>query len=269
MSETFGPFAVRPGVLQRAPFLIDMLVRQRAGTTAFRLWAGKELDEAYGAFADSGLTPNGLVEVMTVPVTRVGAIGQTTSVIRRGATVAETRRGHTSFQVDPEDLLVSNDVNLFFRLQEQRGGVWTTVPGDAAKNANRAAVGPILIVPPASFYGSSGSILVLMGHAPKGTECEETSVPEVDLTLQKPPPMHIILPRMAATLRVKNTSEEEVLLVSTGLNSQMRALLPNEEFIPSVFSNSSFNLQEIVLASDAEAAIPCQFSLECQFDLER
>jgi len=43
--ESYGPFAVRAGILQRSTNFVDLVVRQRSETTGLRLFSARTLSE--------------------------------------------------------------------------------------------------------------------------------------------------------------------------------------------------------------------------------
>ena len=264
-TQFYGPFDVRPGVLQRSTNLIDLIVRHRPGTTDLRLYASSTLADAYGTLVDSGIAGSGGTAILEAPVTKVGAIAQSPSVAARGWTLPETRRGHTSYQLNMEDYGSPDDRFAFFRLQEKRGGAWLAVAG--AANTNKPIMGPILVVPNPSAYGSAASVLSLQTDAPAGTGCTAGDFPVVDATVQTPLPMHIVLPRPAATLTITNQSGTDDLLVSFGLGMPMFAIAPGTQSIPTGGGYSLTGVREIVLASSTVTALP--FSIEAVISNEK
>ena len=201
MSESFGPFDVRAGVLQRSPKLIDLLVRQRPGTTGLQLMLSDSLVDAYGTLYNSGLSGSGVSIASGGPIP-VNTMYTSPSVVWK---TEEYRRNQTSFVVNPEDFPnVIDDNYLYFRIQEQRAGGLLAVPGGATHNANYPIMGPTLIVPPPSFWGTSAGIMSVQSYAPVNTTCTGGSPPFFDPTVQIPLPMHFVLPRPAATATVTN-----------------------------------------------------------------
>ncbi len=266
MSDTFGPLAVRPGILERSTHMIDFLVRNRPGTTGYRLWVSPSLEDAYGTLATSGLAGTGGTAVLE---TYAGGAGQTQSVTKRGWRVEESRRGQTSFRVDPEDVGISDEVFFFVRVQEQRAGIWMAVPALAPLNASYPIRGPILVVPTAAFHASSAGVITLQVLAPLGTGCVGGMNPFWDSTVQVPLPLHIVLPKPANTVIVKNGSAGEAALVSYGMGMPMRTLDAGESSIPTGGGYSQPGVREIVIASDgtAIAAVPIIIELSIGMEL--
>jgi hypothetical protein len=264
MSDFLGPFNVRPGILERSTRLIDLVTRHRNGTTALRLYGAPTLEDAYGTMAGSGLAGSGGTVFLEV---RAGGLGQTPTVSKSWS-VLENRKGHTSFQVNLEDIPGSPpDAALWYvRLQEQRGGVWLTSPGPV--NPGFPIRGPILVVPYASFYGASASVLSLQSLAPLGTGCLAGQLPVVDMTVQTSLPLHFVLPRPAASLILRNLSAGDDLLVSFGLGMPMLTVSAGEVTVPTGGGYAQPGVREIVLATDPTAGAVIPFSVEITFGME-
>ena len=222
----YGPFSIRPGILQRSTHLIDLIVRNDPSASAYRLWVSRTLNDAYGTMTGSGLTGSGGLNIMDAKSKKLVA---SPTIIRKGwAGIAEVRRDQTSFMFDVNDYIVpippnlpevpSDEEYLFARIQEQRGpSGWLAVPPLAPNNADMPYMGPILVVPPPTFYGRAAGVISLAGLAPAGSDCEAGFAPVFDTTMQKPLPMHITMPFPMASVTVRNTSADKTLLVSFGM----------------------------------------------------
>jgi len=234
---------------------MDLLIRNRPGTGRYRLWGATSLDNAYGTLEDSGIAGDGGTALLEAAP---GTIAQSTRVTARNWTVSESRKGQTSFQIDPEDWAgtLPEDDNLWYvRVQEQRAGNWMAVPADAAANENYPIRGPILVVPPPRFYGQPSSMLNLYGTAPTGTGCTLGAVPVIDETVQTPLPIQILLPGPLSSMFIENHSDTHPLLVSYGQGMPMGSIGTEER------SNYyAEGIREIFLASGGVDAIT--FSIE-------
>jgi len=265
MSDTFGPFNVRPGVLQRSTNFQDLVLRQREGTTAYRLWVSPTIEDAYGTLANSGLAGTGGTNMLEVAK---GSLGMTDGPRVRGWRVEESRRGQTSFLVDPRDVPLSDDVVIYHRVQEQRMGNWLAVPGAAILNPNTPISGPILVVPPAPFFAAAASVLSLQSIAPLMTGCTAGALPVVDETVQTPLPMHLVFPRPASTIIVRNLSVGDTLLVSFGLGMPMIEVAPGEATIPTGGGYALPGVREIVVASWVQGQDAVPFSVEATIGMQ-
>ena len=216
--SNYGPFDVHAGIVQRAPHFIDLIIRDRPGTGAYRMWTASSLDDAYGPLAGSGVPGTGPGPGPDLPV---GQITRTASVIKRGAgMVEESRKGQTSFQVDLDDFGPSDDDAQYLRIQERRiTSGWLTSTGPL--NPGVPILGPTLFVPPPNFFGMSAPAFTMYGTAPDGTVNHPGFPAVFDETLQIPPPMHIVFPRPAYEIRVQNLDTSLSLLVSTGVGMPM------------------------------------------------
>ena len=262
----FGPFDVRPGMLERSTGLLDIITRHRPGTTALRLWNADSIENAYGTLATSGLAGSGGVNTLT---TDVGTIGQSPRIIRRGCGAAECRRGSTSFQYALEDIGMSDDLLTYVRIQEERGGVWTAVPAGAPLNANYPICGPIMVIPQAYFFASSANVLSLQANAPLLTGCVAGIPPVFDNSVQTPLPLHLLMPRPGATIEIRNLSSTgDTLLVSFGLGQPMMEIADGEASIPTGGGYSQPGVREIVLAAEASASSVVPFLIEVTIGME-
>lgn len=227
MSDKYGPFDVHAGIVQRAPHFIDLIIRDRPGTAAYRLRGAGSLDDAYGTLAGSGVAGTGPVLILEA---QKDQIARSPLVIRRGAgMVEESRKGQTSFQFDMDDApfggggsigAISDDDSLFVRIQERRTtSGWLVSTGPL--NVGVPVEGPILFVPSPTFFGMGAPAFTLYGTAPDGTTCAPGIPPIFDETLQIPPPMHIVFPRPAYEIRVQNLDPVLSMLVSTGVGMPM------------------------------------------------
>lgn len=268
MSDTYGPFNVRPGILDRATNFVDFLVRNRPGTSGYRLWVAKSVEDAYGTVANSGLAGSGGTALLSVPT---GGIGQSPLVVRRGWRVEENRRGQTSFQMDPEDVSIGDDTTYYARLQEERAGVWNAVSAGAVLNANYPIRGPIMVVFPAAFHSASASVASLQVKAPKGTTCAAYAPPFIDPTVQVPLPLHLVLPKPANTVTITNLNAAggEGLLVSYGLGQPMMLVAAGSTSIPTGGGYSQPGVREIILAANVGAASVVPVAIELSIGMEK
>lgn len=270
--NSYGPFSTRVGILQRSPSFMDLVVRNRPDVAAYRLWGAPTINDAYGALVGSGLGGTGGTAMMEA---NAGSIAQSPSAQAHWR-VEEVRRHTTSFQLDVEDFVApaapppfgSDDDFLFVRVQERRTTAgWLQVPAGAVNNANWPIKGPILVVPPATFFGMAGAAITMQGIAPAGTGSTVGNPPVVDVTVQNPLPMHIVTPRPLTSISVRNIDPTEDLLISWGLGMPMTLVTAGNSFdifgIPGV--------TEIVLAALSPGGsigfAGCAFSIEAQVDL--
>ena len=264
-------FANRVGVSQRFPHLIDVIVRNPPLVTDFRLWASRSLNDAYGTVEDSGLSGTGGTAILE---TRVNGLAASPSIVRRGAhTVAEVRRGQTSFMFDPDDYsdplpgplpsdVPSDDEYMCVRVQERRQTTgWAAVAAGATKNADMPFRGPILVVPDPFFFGRAASVMSLAGTAPAGSDCAVGVPPIFDPTGQKPMPMHIVFPRPMGSLTIRNMSASESLLVCFGWGQPMVEVVKGDSILPTGGGYSLPGVTELIIAMNG-AGGGCSFHLD-------
>lgn len=268
--NTISPFSARVGLSRRSPHLIDLIIRNNPMVTDYRLWVSRSLDDAYGtvtgAVSDSGVTGTGGTMIMEAHTNRMALSPKI--VLNGQASVAEVRRGQTSFMFDGDDYIVaagnvpSDNEYLFARIQEKRLTLgWSAVAAAAAENANMPIRGSILVVPDPSFYGHAASVFSLAGTAPAGSACAAGSPPVIDQTVQRPMPMHIIFPRPMGSLTVRNTSVASTLLVSFGLGQPMITVAAGDSILPTGGGFSLPGVGELIVAMNGAGA-GCAFSLD-------
>jgi len=250
----YGPFDVAPRIIQRSTNFIDLIVRNRPGTDMYRLWGAKSVNEAYGNLATSGV---GVIDPTLMMTVIRDTMGKSASVVRRGWQVEESRKDQSSFQFDMDDYLTpaipapfrGDDFPVYVRLQENRAGAWVAVAGPV--NNGKPVMGPILVVPPAVFYGESvAGTLNITGIAPANTGCANGEPPVVDLSVQTPTPMHIIFPKTCTHVLVTPQTEGKAILMSFGLGDPMIEIQNSNPFLP----DSSQGIHEIILAANTDAA---------------
>lgn len=271
-SMSFSSFGVRLGILHRSDHFCDLVVRDRPGTTAYKLYGARTLNDAYGNLFDSNVSGSGPVLMMTA---QAGRINQSQAIIKNGkGCVDENRKGLTTFQYDITDFVNplaspppfgTDEETVYVRLQEYRlTAGWLAVPGTATHNANTPMLGPILLVPSALNYNSGRSFMSTMtGTAPSNTGSVAGSPPNFDETMQAPLPMHIVFSRPVDNLKIINNSDNEdtELLVSFGVGAQMIAIpgnAANNSFMS--FETSQGGVSEIILAS-SDTNAGCPFTL--------
>lgn len=264
--NTISPFSARVGLSRRSPHLLDLIVRNNPMVTDYRLWVSRSLDDAYGTVEDSGLSGSGGTMIMEAHTNRMAISPR---IEQNGqASVAEVRRGQTSFMFDVDDYIVpagnvpSDGEYLFARIQEKRLALgWAAVDAGAPKNSSMPIRGSILVVPDPSFYGHAASVFSLAGTAPAGSDCAAGSPPVIDQTVQKPMPMHIIFTRPMGSLTVRNTDGASTLLVSFGLGQPMVEVAAGSSILPTGGGFSLPGVGEMVVAMKGPGA-GCAFSLD-------
>lgn len=230
----YGPFETRVGVYQRYTNLMDLIVRNTRDAGAYRLRWAPSLDDAYGTLAGGG-AGSGTAGAGTAALLDAEA-GQIACTVPRAIVgpqtrVVENRKGQTSFQIDPQDIPVRDDVLFYARVQERRfsTGAWLTVAG--AVNTGLPIEGPILVVPAPGFFSRGVGVYTLHGTAPSNTGCALGELPFIDETVQTPLPMHIVFPRPVSSLLIRNVDAAGHLLVSYGLGMPMIEVADGEELV--------------------------------------
>ena len=153
--------------------------------------------------------------------------------------------------------------HLFVRVQESRkaSNGWATVQGPINPGWN--IQGPILIVLPPVMLGSSSSTFSVQGTAPSATTSAVGAKPSIDMSVQRPLPMHIVFHRPASAILLRNTDPANDLLFSFGEGLPMSILASGEQLSPGLGSGST-GLREIFMATTGAAG--CDFDLVVEID---
>lgn len=260
--SSFGPFDVKAGVVQRSPGLVDLMVHDRPGTSGYQLWSAGTLNDAYGEMAGAGgNTGVGGAGCTARLLVNAGDVAASPSAIARRVMVEDSRKGQSRFLVDVRDYGSSDDTLQFYRVQERREstGALLTVPAGSPRNAGLEILGPILIAPPAIFYGNPGPALSLQGTAPGRTLSVAGMNAAADPAGQTPWPMMIWLPTVSLVMQVINLDAGEDLLVSSGLGMPFLTVPAGETMYLEGFSRM------LVLAAGGNPS--CAFTIQATFHL--
>ena len=118
-----NPYYTRPGVMERAPHLVHLCLRDTPEVTGYQVWGSRSVDGAYGAAPGSGVS-GAPVAMFTVPK---GGGYRSASLRRSGrGQIHGSTKGQTHMAFDPDDYLgVGIDLPpdehwLFLRVQEAR-----------------------------------------------------------------------------------------------------------------------------------------------------
>lgn len=259
----YGPFTTRVGLYQRFTNFIDLIIRNSPDASAYRLWAAASLNDAYGNLAGggvgSGVGGSGGVALLAVEENQIGRT--TPNAVRSAQTrVAENRQGQTSFQIDPRDIPVMDEQMMFFRVQEYRRTTasWLTVAG--VVNTGLPIQGPILIVPPMSVFGTASGSYMVSGKAPSNTGCALGVSPVIDVTVQTPLPMHLVLGKASSAVLIRNEDSAGNLLVSYGVGMPM-IRIPQGGELSSGYGHGNAAISEIFLARESGDG-GCLFSID-------
>ncbi len=252
-----------PGLLARAPHLIDLQFRDESDVAAWQLWGARSPDAAYGNPTNSGVGGGGPAAMFTLARSR--AFISPTARQNGAGPWGESTRGTARAFFDVDDYVtpavglsvVPPDEHwLFLRAQQNRtsmGGLVVVPVGEV--DAGDPIMGPILAVPPARSFGMAQPSFTLSGTAPSNTSCTVGAVPLWVLNGASPNPMHIVFPRPLSSLRLQNTHATRTLLFSYGAGQIMQTIPPGEQTM--VYTGQT---KELVLARQGLAG-------GCTFDL--
>lgn len=194
-----------PDLVERHPGFVDLAIRRKSDVAAYQLSAANTLDAAFTA-------PTAMV---TVPA---GAMFQSRTVRNRGlGRTQESQRGLTRIHYNPEDFwtigtnLPHDDDISYLRVEEvSNGGVVRPA-------------GPILVIPSHGFWMAAQPAIQLQGTAPD-VAASITGVPPAGA-------MHVVIPRHATSVVIRNNSAPDLLYVSFDRN------MPEQEF-PNNYADS-------------------------------
>jgi len=175
-----------PRLTERHAHLIEMVMFDSANVAGYRLSAANSLDAAFA----------GATAMFVVP--HNGTFRSPSVVARRLGTTQYDNRGLTRVFYDPEDYwapatTLPHDVDgSYVRLEEQKPDGSFRPPG------------PILVVPPPSFFTNTRPNLIVAGTAPN-VAASATLVPP-------PGAMHFVLPRFCDSVTVINTGGHDLYI---------------------------------------------------------
>lgn len=254
--KQYGPHMTTAGIVDRSPHLVDLILSRNKQTLQYRVWVSKTLNDAYGNPDGSGVGGDGPIQILTATA---GETFRSPSVIRAGqGRVGDSRRGTTRILFDLDDYsgniateVPSDDEVTYLRIQEKDkalGDFFSVAAG--LDNEGDPILGPILIVPPVSYYATSRPMWAFDGLAPVGTGCEAGEVPAINVDGSSPNPMFIALPRASSSGKLLNRSEAGNLLISFGVGQSMVVVPPLAE----IYLRGS--TKHILIASGEDFAIP-------------
>jgi hypothetical protein len=257
-----GPFDNAPQLVERKAGLIDMMVRDRAEVDRLQFYGARTLDAAYGKPTGSGMPGVGITQADAMfTVGRSQQYRSPSVVRRRWSWYGEALRGMSRVAWDPADYVGDTTTDLpsdteywFVRVQESRPTQGGFLVVNGAVDTGEPKLGPIYVVPHPEFFGQVIPTVMLAGTAPDGTGAVAGSVPPLDLDMQVPNPMHIILPRATSSITINNHDAANPLLVSTNPAAPMVTVGFDED--PLVVFGS---FKEILVAGDGG---PVPFSVQ-------
>lgn len=276
--SAFDPLDHYPGVLERGRNHVDLYVplHNRKMVTGLRLWGAVHPHHLYGQRTAAGMAgavpvanPALRVAMMQVRPNRVAL-----SASKRRTPIPDVTRHAARFIFDPDDFApLSEDVTMFVAIQQERltlpvvavdgfTGRVNRVKG--AVDTNDPIMGPILVVPSNAQYHMVETTLVITGDAPAAGAAAVlplTGPAAPDLDLQRPNPLHLVLPRPTTSWVIRNTDAVNDLVVCLGYG-QMPFSIPQGAAERTFFGS----LKEIMVLSSA-AGTTCTFSLEANVNL--
>lgn len=247
-----SPFDTAPELVQRSKNLVDMLVKHQKGVDAYRFYGAKTIDDAYGDPTGSlvgGAGPELMFSVLSERQFRSPSV-----INRRWSWYGESLRGMTRVAFDPDDYVgdvsttfPSDEEFWFVRVQESRIALGGFLEVAGAANTGDPKLGSIYVVPVPQFFGQPSPGMTLQGTAPAATTAVAGAVPPIDLDMQVPNPIHLVLPRWTSSLFVNCTAG--TLLVSSGWGVPMIAVASTEDPV-----EVGGGVKELVLAGSGGAA---------------
>ena len=141
-----NPLLTRPGVVERAPGLVHLCLRDALTVAGYQFWGSNTVDDAYGDPTDSGVGGAGPTALFTVG----RGLGFRSPALRRsgrGQIIGSTK-GQTHVVFDPADFntpgagLPPDDQFMFIRVQENRAALgFLALPGIPEATITLAGVG--------------------------------------------------------------------------------------------------------------------------------
>jgi hypothetical protein len=196
-----------PRLTTHSPGFVELVMRNSADVSAYRLRAANTLDLAFTTSTEM------------VTVARGTTYKSRTLRQKRLGTSIYTNRGLTFVQYDPEDFWVGggnlpHDADTAYLVVEEQNAAGVFRPE-----------GPILVIPPPGFFTTTRPALIVAGSAPN-VAASPTGIPPAGA-------LHFVLPRFADSTTVTNSDAATSLYISFGENSaEMEILYGQSVLLP-------------------------------------
>lgn len=196
-----------PRLTMHSPGFVELVMRNSADVSAFRLRAANTLNLAF-------TTSTEMVTVARGATYRSRTIRQ-----KRWGSSVYTTRGLTFVQYDPEDFWVAggnlpHDGNTSYLVVEEQNAAGVFRPE-----------GPILIIPPPGFFSTTRPNLIVSGTAPS-VAATTTGVPPEGA-------LRFVLPRFADSTTITNSDGANSLFIAFGESSaEMEILFGQTVLLP-------------------------------------
>lgn len=255
MGQQYGPFETRVQIIERSRQFVDLMIRNDdPNVTAYRIFGTRTLNDAYGNPTGSSVGGT-FPSTAFVPNLNIQRSFRSPSIVRRRLGFLSSRaqlRKMSRLFYDPDDYaslpsMPSEQENVYIRVQEfalTAGGPRVVL---GAVDTGNPILGPIVVVPPAKFFGYPEVPLILGGTAPGNTGAASGVNAPLNESMQVPNPMHIVLPR-PGEVRLQNMDGVNDLLYTTGLGQPMATLAASDWVI------LPGGVKEILLAGDGATA---------------
>lgn len=263
----YSPYTHYAGITERKPGLVDLQIRNLQDVRSWRVWASSNLNNIYGNPDGSSVAGDETARKFILEVQKNNWYVSPSCRRWRG-TLHETIRGIARALFNVHDFIVpaspqplpTDEEVLFVRLQQNR---LTTGPITVTGGPNDGdpVLGPILIVPTATFFGILNPIVTAYGTAPTNTNgvAGKTPLSTLDLNQQVyAPPMAIVFPRPTSAFNLTNLTNVDILY-SYGWEFPYAVLPANGQT-----GVQEGSIKELIIASRTTVA---NFSLEANIML--
>jgi hypothetical protein len=213
-------------LIERSPNFIDMAIPDETEFTSYAVYVAKLLDDAYD-YANAGINGVGGVAaanlLFTIPK---GTSFRSPGIVRRGwGRVDESNRGMTRIKFDLMDYFGPAAPNV---PHDDNVGYFIVRPYSPV-SASLLEPDRIFVVPSPGFFNSPTPALTITGTAPNtgvGTAVGDL-LSKVGTTGVPPGAMHIVFPKMAANIMLRNLDGLSHLLYAFSVGSSCAALPPS------------------------------------------
>lgn len=232
-----------PSVLERFTKRINLVIPSLyKGVVAYQVNVQSTLVDAYGP--DNGVGGAGVNPLFAVPF---GGTYASPEIRRRRLHVdGQNYRGKTRAVFDLDEFtgpaaptgVPSDSQTCFLRIAENHVSTGTF-----------SLLDPILIVPPATFYGSGYPVFTAGGTTPAIASAVRGELPPAGS-------MHIVTPLSTRFTDIVNLSASDPMYVALGPGVPFREVLPEESV-----NNQASQVKEIFIASTANVPFSLEFGV--------
>jgi len=257
------------GIMHRSKNIIDLIIRDRPGVKAYRLWLSRSIDDVYGNPTGSNVSGDELSRHMIVEV-KAGTVYISKKLSHLGGVWDTRNKGQTRVifsyadfwtAADPHKSIPSDDDYGYLRIQPILNSTNAALTVVGAIDTGDPILGSVLVIPNTTFFSTQSPILALSGKAPCGQAFAANEVPQQKQNpdLQNGAPLCIVFPRPTSTMVITNTGTKEMLyslgwgqpmsVLASGYNVQVQAGTVKEVIVASSGDLTTYSILATIPSS--------------------